>query len=184
LVAVLAEAQPDVGQRVKKGMPLMSMDPVDLKLTEEAQAAGSGSGTGKAARQLQFLLVGQAITQVREDIRTVEIVGRISGTERLDPDKLENLTVSTGDGRPIHLSQIGRIEVRMKDPILKRRDRTPTITVRGDNDETTQPPDVSRQLWNDLSPIIAALPEACRPEVWGSTEEAEKAYSALAPKLS
>lgn len=140
-----------------------------------------GLSPNEAARQLQFLLVGQAITQVREDIRTVEIVGRISGTERLDPDKLENLNVTTGDGRPIPLSQIGRIEVRMEDPILKRRDRTPTITVRGDNDETTQPPDVSRQLWNDLSPIKAALPEACRLEVGGSTEEAEKANSALAP---
>lgn len=37
----------DVGQRVKKGMPLMSMDPVDLKLTAEAQAAGVEAARAK-----------------------------------------------------------------------------------------------------------------------------------------
>jgi hypothetical protein len=36
-----------------------------------------------AAQQLQFLLNGQTITQVREDIRTVNVLARSAGPERL-----------------------------------------------------------------------------------------------------
>jgi hypothetical protein len=45
------------------------------------------------------------------------------------------ITLTSRDERMIPLDQIGHIEVRMEDPIFKRRDRMPTITVRGDIDE-------------------------------------------------
>ena len=134
-----------------------------------------------AAQQLQFLLNGQTITQVREDIRAVNIVARSAGRERLDPTKLENFTLTTRNGKPIPLSQIGRVEIQPEDPLIKRRDRVPTITVRGDNIETTQPPDVSSRIWAKLAPLRKALPENYRIEMAGSIEEAKKANSALAP---
>jgi multidrug efflux pump subunit AcrB len=87
----------------------------------------------------------------------------------------------TRDGQPIPLSQIGRVEIRPEDPLIKRRDRVPTITVRGDNIEMTQPPDVSSQLWAKLAALRKALPEDYRIEMAGSIEEAQKANSALAP---
>ena len=67
-----------------------------------------------AAQQLQFLLNGQTITQVREDIRAVNIVARSAGPERLDPTKLENFTLTTRNGKPIPLSQIGRSKSNQK----------------------------------------------------------------------
>src|SRR5437762_9209908 len=67
------------------------------------------------------------------------------------------------------------------DPLIKRRDRVPTFTVRGDNIETTQPPDVSSRIWANLAPLRKALPENYRIEMAGSIEEAGKANSALAP---
>jgi multidrug efflux pump subunit AcrB len=135
----------------------------------------------EAAQQLQFLLNGQTITQVRENIRAVNIVARSSGPERLDPARLENFTLTTRNGKPIPLSQIGRVEIQPEDPLIKRRDRVPTITVRGDNIETTQPPDVSSGIWAKLAPLRNALPENYRIEMAGSIEEAKKANSALAP---
>ena len=71
----------------------------------------------------------------------------------------------------------------MEDPILRRRDRTPTITVRGDIAEGLQPPDVSTAVWNDLQPIIATLPAGYRIEMAGSIEESGKASKAIAPLL-
>ncbi len=89
-----------------------------------------------AGEQLQFLLTGVPVTQVREDIRTVDVVARSSGPERLDPARLGDLTLTSHDGQPrSRSSQIGTIEVRTEDPILRRRDRTPTITVQSDIDE-------------------------------------------------
>jgi multidrug efflux pump subunit AcrB len=133
------------------------------------------------AEQLQFLLTGAPVTQVREGIRTVEVVARSSGPERLDPAQLGDLTLTSQDGRLIPLSQIGRMEVRSEYPILRRRDRTPTITVQSDIDERLQPPEVSKEIESALQPVIGRLPSGYRIETGGNIEDAGKANSALAP---
>jgi multidrug efflux pump subunit AcrB len=135
----------------------------------------------EAAQQLQFLLTGIPVTQIREDIRTVELVARSSGPQRLDPAKLEDMTLTNHDGRLVSLSQIGHIEVRPEDPILRRRDRVPAITVQCDIDESVQPPQVSMAVLQALAPVIKQLPGGYRIEMGGSIEEAAKANSALAP---
>ncbi|MGB7934609.1 MAG: efflux RND transporter permease subunit [Gammaproteobacteria bacterium] len=133
------------------------------------------------AQQLQFLLSGIPITEVREDIRSVQIAARSAGNTRLDPGRIADFTLVGADGQRIPLSQIGKVDVRMEDPILRRRDRTPTITVRGDIAEGLQPPDVSTAVWKDLQPIIAKLPAGYRIEMGGSIEESGKANRALVP---
>jgi multidrug efflux pump subunit AcrB len=140
-----------------------------------------GLTSNDAAEQLQFLLTGAPITQVREDIRVAALVARTSGPERLDPEKLGDLTVTSHDGRLIPLTQIGRIEIRPEDPILRRRDRTPTITVQCDIDESLQPPQVSTEVEKSLAPLIAKLPRGYRIEAGGNIEDSAKANSALAP---
>lgn len=139
-----------------------------------------GLSPSEAAQQLQFLLTGVTVMQVREDIRTVDVVARSSGSERLDPARLADFTLTSNDGRMIPLDQIGHIDVRMEDPILKRRDRTPTITARGDIDEMLQPPEVSTEIQAALAPIMAKLPAGCWIEMGGSIEESVKANTALA----
>lgn len=139
-----------------------------------------GLSPTEAAQQLQFLLSGVTVTQVREDIRTVDIVARSAGEERLDPMRLKDFSLTSRDGKLIPLDQIGRTEVRMEDSILKRRDRTPVITVRSDIAETAQPPEVSTGVLAALQPLIASLPDGYRIEMGGSIDEAAKANVALA----
>jgi multidrug efflux pump subunit AcrB len=139
-----------------------------------------GLSPTEAAQQLQFLLTGVTVTQVREDIRTVDVVARSAGAERLDPARLADFTLTSRDGRMIPLEQIGKLEVRMEDPLLRRRDRMPTITVRGDIDESLQPPEVSMALQRALQPIMARLSAGYRIEMAGAIEEAGKANAALA----
>ncbi|WP_153144648.1 efflux RND transporter permease subunit [Dechloromonas sp. H13] len=133
------------------------------------------------AQQLQFLLSGIPITEVREDIRSVQVTARSAGNTRLDPGRIGDFTLVGAAGQKIPLAQVGKVEVRMEDPILRRRDRTPTITVRGDIAEGLQPPDVSSAVWQDLQPIIAKLPAGYRIEMAGAIEESGKANRALAP---
>jgi multidrug efflux pump subunit AcrB len=133
------------------------------------------------AQQLQFLLSGIPITEVREDIRSVQVTARSAGNTRLDPGRIGDFTLVGAAGQKIPLSQVGKVDVRMEDPILRRRDRTPTITVRGDIAEGLQPPDVSSAVWEDLQPIIAKLPAGYRIEMAGAIEESGKANRALAP---
>jgi multidrug efflux pump subunit AcrB len=139
-----------------------------------------GLSTTEAAQQLQFLLTGIAVTQVRENIRNVPVVARSAGDNRLDPARLGDFSlVSRGGGR-IPLDQIGHSEVRLEESILKRRDRTPVITIRSDINEATQPPEVSKEIMTALQPLIASLPAGYRIETGGSIEEATKANDALA----
>jgi multidrug efflux pump subunit AcrB len=133
------------------------------------------------AQQLQFLLSGIPITEVREDIRSVQVTARSAGNTRLDPGRIGDFTLVGAAGQKIPLSQVGKVDVRMEDPILRRRDRTPTITVRGDIAEGLQPPDVSSAVWQELQPIIAKLPAGYRIEMAGAIEESGKANRALAP---
>lgn len=133
------------------------------------------------SEQLQFLLKGIPLSQVREDIRTVAIVARSSGNERLNPKQLSNLTLTTNTGKAISLSQIGTIQVIEKEPFLRRRDRTPTISVRCDIVEGLQPPQVSNEILQGIQPIIAKLPEGYRIEVGGNIEDSAKANKALLP---
>jgi len=140
-----------------------------------------GLTSSDAAQQMQFLLSGIPITEVREDIRSVQVAARSAGNARLDPSRIVDFTLVGAAGQRIPLSQIGTAGVRMEDPILRRRDRTPTITVRGDIAEGLQPPDVSNAVWKQLQPIAAKLPSGYRIEQGGSIEESGKANRALAP---
>jgi multidrug efflux pump subunit AcrB len=146
---------------------------------DRLQAVGLTSNA--VSLQLQFLLRGVPIAQVREDIRSVQLVARSAGGTRLDPARLADFTLIGAAGQRVPLSQLGTVEIRMEDPILRRRDRTPTITVRGDIADGRQPPDVSAAMLEALRPVIARLPAGYRLEEAGSTEEAGKATKALLP---
>ncbi|OXL40764.1 MFS transporter [Enterobacter mori] len=148
---------------------------------DQDRLQATGLTSNAVAQQLQFLLSGVPITSVREDIRAVQVIGRAAGDIRLDPAKIAGFTLVGNAGQRIPLSQIGDVEVRMEDPLLRRRDRTPTITVRGDIDESLQPPDVSTAIVKQLQPIVDSLPPGYRIEMAGSIEESGKATRAMLP---
>jgi multidrug efflux pump subunit AcrB len=140
-----------------------------------------GLTSSDVGEQLQFLLSGVTISQVREDIRTVDVVARSAGGTRLDPARIGDFTLTAANGQRVPISQIGKLDLRMEDPILLRRDRVPTITVRGDIANGLQPPDVSTAMFKKLQSVIDTLPPGYHIEMGGSIEEAGKANAALAP---
>ncbi|MCK4206988.1 efflux RND transporter permease subunit [Brucella pituitosa] len=138
-----------------------------------------GLSPSEVAQQMQMLLSGIPVTQVRENIRNVPVVARSAGENRLDPSRIADFSLMSRNGRQIPLDQIGHSEIRFEEPILKRRDRTPVITIRSDISEVTQPPEVSRQVMKALQPLIASLPVGYRIEMGGNIEESQKANAAL-----
>jgi multidrug efflux pump subunit AcrB len=146
---------------------------------DRLQAVGLTSSA--VAQQLQFLLSGVPVTAVREDIRSVQVVARAAGDVRLDPARINAFTLVGAAGQRIPLAQVGTVDVRPEEPVLRRRDRVPTITIRGDIAEGLQPPDVSVAMEHALQPVVAALPAGYKLETAGSIEEAGKANAALLP---
>ncbi|MET0267336.1 MAG: efflux RND transporter permease subunit [Duganella sp.] len=146
---------------------------------DRLQALGLSSTA--VAQQLQFLLSGVPLTAVREDIRTVQVVARSAGTSRLDPARIADFTLTGASGQRIPLSQVGTVEVQSEEPIMRRRDRVPTITVRADIADGLQPPDVSTAITSQLRPIVDKLPAGYRIVEAGSIEESGKATVAMLP---
>ncbi|AMO95201.1 acrB/AcrD/AcrF family protein [Collimonas fungivorans] len=140
-----------------------------------------GLTSSAVAQQLQFLLSGVPVTAVREDIRTVQVTARSAGDSRLDLAKIADFTLAGANGQRIPLSQVGKVDVRMEEPIMRRRDRMPTITVRGDIADGLQPPDVSAAITQKLQPIMDKLPGGYHIEQAGSIEESGKATKAMLP---
>ena len=182
----------DIAERVKavlQASPMMrtvntdwgSRVPVLHFTLDQNRLQATGLTSSAVAGQLQFLLSGVPVTSVREDIRSVDVVARSAGDIRLDPAKIEGFTLVGNAGQRVPLSQIGKIEVGMEDPILRRRDRTPTITVRGDIADNLQPPDVSVAIMKQLQPIVDSLPAGYRIDMAGSIEESGKATQAMLP---
>ncbi|MEB6408831.1 efflux RND transporter permease subunit [Enterobacter vonholyi] len=182
----------DIAERVKavlQASPMMrtvntdwgSRVPVLHFTLDQNRLQATGLTSSAVADQLQFLLSGVPVTSVREDIRSVDVIARAAGDIRLDPAKIEGFTLVGNAGQRVPLSQIGKIGVGMEDPVLRRRDRTPTITVRGDIADNLQPPDVSVAIMKQLQPIVDALPAGYRIDMAGSIEESGKATQAMLP---
>lgn len=133
----------------------------------------------EAGLQLQAILSGITATQMREGIRSVDVVFRSPDAERHTLKDIENIILMTRDGKFVPLLQVAQLKVEMEEPLLKRFNREPYIAVQGDVVDGMQPPEVTAQVLPHLQEIIKSLPSGYRIDTGGSIEESEKANMAL-----
>ena len=133
----------------------------------------------EAGQQLQSYLNGTPATQVRENLRAVDVLLRSPGPERRSLGDIGDLTLATKDGRQVPLSQVAHLESRNEDAVLKRYNRETYIRVQGDVLDGKQPPDIHAEVVPALAAIKAKLPPGYRIDTAGSVEESEKAMKAL-----
>ncbi|MEE7505056.1 efflux RND transporter permease subunit [Methylobacterium mesophilicum] len=133
----------------------------------------------EVGQQLQSYLNGTPATQVRENLRSVDVLLRSPGPERRSLGDIGDLTLATQDGRQVPLSQVAHLESRSEDAVLKRYNRETYIRVQGDVIDGKQPPDIHAQIVPELAAIKAKLPAGYRIDTAGSVEESEKAMTAL-----
>ncbi len=127
------------------------------------------------AQQLQFQLDGVPVTEVRQDIRQVQIRAR-----SLPPsgELLQGVEIRSSDGKKIPLLQLGAPTVKYEEPVIKRFNREPFLYVNADV-KNAQPPDVTMAVWKDLSSIRKSLPSGYRVEIAGSIEQSKKADASI-----
>ncbi len=127
------------------------------------------------AQQLQFQLDGVPVTEVRQDIRTVEVRARGLRTGSPMPEVLE---IKTQDGRKVALAQLGSLEIRYEEPVIKRYNREPFLAIHADV-QGAQAPDVTAAIWRQLADLRANLPDGYRIEIGGSVEQSGKADASI-----
>ncbi|GEO00817.1 ACR family transporter [Novosphingobium sediminis] len=140
-----------------------------------------GLDPASVARQVSALISGTTVAQARTGDRTTDVVVRTPGPERHALGDLGSLVIGTANGTGVTLSQVAKIVPTSEDPLLVRRNRVPTMTVRADITKGIQPADVTDAIVPKLQPLIARLPAGYAIVTAGSVEEAGKANQALAP---
>lgn len=146
---------------------------------DEERLQQLGLNPQDAALQLQAILQGATVSQVRSGTRTVNVQVRAPKLERDGLDAIGDVILRNNQGRSIPLRQIARLETRMEDAVLKRYNRELTIAVQGDVIDGAQPPDVTAEVLPELAAIKASLPDGYRIDTGGSVEESAKANQAL-----
>ena len=149
---------------------------------DPAKARALGVAKQDLADSLQLMLSGLSITQYREGTQLLELLIRTPPSERLDLSQLGELNIGTPHG-PVPLSQVASLHYELEEPILWRRGRQTTMTVRGDVVGDIQAPVVSLQLEGKLDEIRANLPDGYRIEMGGAIEESGKGQGSIIAML-
>jgi len=140
-----------------------------------------GLDPASVSRQVYALISGTTVSEARYGDRTTDVVVRTPGVERQALGDLGSLVIGTANGTGVTLSQVAKIVPTSEDPLLVRRGRVPTMTVRADITKGLQPADVTAAIQPKLQPLIDKLPAGYAITTAGSVEEAGKANAALAP---
>ena len=140
---------------------------------DQNEARRLGVSSAAIAAVLNGSVTGTNITQVRDDIYLVNVVARATANERASFESLSSLAVPTPAGRMVPLSQFARFTEEQEFPLVWRRDRVPTLTVRSDVVHGV----LSESVVVALAPAIAAynakLPRPYRIETGGTYESSQ-----------
>jgi multidrug efflux pump len=145
---------------------------------EKARALGVSSQA--VARAASAVVSGLTLGQYRENDRLIEVQLRAPAAERASLAALGELAVPTAGGRSVPLAQVAQIGEVLEEPILWRRSRDLTLTVRADIIDGAQAPDVTAAILPTLEQIRAQLPPGYRVEAGGAYEENAKAQASIA----
>lgn len=139
-----------------------------------------GLSSEDVANLMNSIVSGVSVTQVHDDIYLIKVVGRAEDTERGSPETLQNLQILTPGGTSIPLLAFASVRYELEQPLVWRRDRKPTITIKAAVRDEIQPTDLVKQLKPDIDKFAAALPVGYSVETGGTVEESSKAQGPIA----
>lgn len=146
---------------------------VEIEIDQD-KARLMGVSSQDLAGLLNMSLTGYSVTSFQEGSKTIDVVLRGEQVERARLGALPDLAVPTRSGRSVSLSQIAHLKYSFEPGLIWRRDRMPTITVRGNLYGPIEAASVVGQLAPQIKIIEAALPASYRLALGGTVEEAGK----------
>ncbi len=123
------------------------------------------------ASALNGVVGGTTVTQVRDDVYLIDIIGRARARERESIETLRQLQLPTANGTSVPLAAVANFRYEMEQPVVWRRSREPTITVKASITGGVQPATIVSQLDKDVAAFSENLPTGYHVEVGGTVEE-------------
>ncbi|MCG8907147.1 efflux RND transporter permease subunit [Pseudomonas sp. DP-17] len=138
-----------------------------------------GLGSEDVAQMLNSVVTGTTVTQVRDNIFLINVVGRSESAERSSPETIENLQMVNASGTSIPLKAFARVGYELEQPLVWRRDRKPTITLKASITDDIQPTDLVKVLKPEIQQFAEQLPPNYRLATGGTVEESGKAQGPI-----
>ena len=165
--------------RGEAGITNVNMDWSELSKAVEIEidqdkARLLGVSSQDLASLLDLSLNGFTVTSFREGEKSIAVVLRADADTRHRLSALPDLAIPTRSGKSVPLSQIGKLHYGFEPGLIWRRDRLPTITVRGNLYGKTQPATIVDRLAPRIADIQSALPPGYRIVTGGAVEESAK----------
>ncbi len=138
-----------------------------------------GLSSEDVANVMNSIVSGVQITQVNDNIYLVDVVARAEDSERGSPDTLQNLQILTPNGTSIPLLAFATVRYELEQPLVWRRDRKPTITIKASVNGDIQPTDLVAQLKPKIDEFASKLPVGFEVATGGTVEESAKAQGPI-----
>ncbi|UFW80842.1 efflux RND transporter permease subunit [Rhizobium sp. SU303] len=139
-----------------------------------------GVSSQDIAMALNTVVQGNAVTQVRDDIYLVDVIGRAAEKERGSIDTLLDLQLQSSSGQSVPLSSVATFRYELEQPTIWRRDRVPTITIKAGIGDATQPATVVKALSDKVSAFEKTMPAGYSVKIGGAVEESAKSQGPIA----
>jgi multidrug efflux pump subunit AcrB len=151
---------------------------IQIRVNQD-EARRLGVSSGALASIMHAILTGTTITQVRDDIYLIDVVARAGEERALSLATLSTLQIPTPTGSMVPLSQFATFAEAQESPLLWRRDRVPTLTVRADVAHGVLPDDVVEELAPKMEDFKAKLPPGYKLETGGLYEESKESQASV-----
>ncbi|WP_447891355.1 efflux RND transporter permease subunit [Pseudomonas atacamensis] len=142
-----------------------------------------GLSSEDVANLMNSIVRGSPLTQVDDDIYLINVVGRAVDSERGTPETLQNLQIVTPSGTSIPLLAFATVRYELEQPLVWRRDRLPTITIKASVRDEIQPTDLVKLLKPSIDAFASKLPVGYKVATGGTVEESGKAQGPIAKVL-
>jgi multidrug efflux pump subunit AcrB len=145
-----------------------------------------GISSRDIANGINGIVEGSSATKVKDDIYLIDVIGRAQDSERGSIETLKNLQLPSSSGNSVPLSAVAKFRYELEQPLIARRDRIPTITVKAAVIGSTQPATIVEELKPQVEAFTKTLPVGYTVEIGGSVEssaESQGPIIAVAPLM-
>ncbi|WP_263227068.1 efflux RND transporter permease subunit [Pseudomonas alabamensis] len=176
-LATLLDGNPNVGEMIYDWNEPGKVLRVDIAQDKARQL---GLSSEDVANVMNSIVSGAPVTQVNDEIYLINVVARAQDSERGSPETLQNLQIVNPSGVSIPLLAFATIRYEMEQPLVWRRDRKPTITLKASVNGDMQPTDLVAELKPKIDEFASKLPTGYEVATGGTVEESGKAQGPIA----
>ena len=176
-LATLLDSNPHIGEMIYDWNEPGKVLRIDIAQDKARQL---GLSSEDVANVMQAIVSGAPVTEVNDSIYLIDVVARAEDSERGSPQTLQNLQIVTPSGTSIPLLAFATVRYELEQPLVWRRDRKPTITIKASVRDEIQPTDLVTQLKPKIEEFASKLPPGYEVATGGTVEESGKAQGPIA----